>query len=538
MADPITRAPAAATLTGSSPSAPAPSGSAARIPTSGYRPRRQEPDFPEVRGLNSWLLLALVLAIAWFVRARDFSFATAYMDESLYIDYGRMFLSHDYQWPLDHPLRWTWGWYLWPAMSALADRFGGLVGVRALSAALGVVTVGAVFGLGRRLFSPTVGLASALVVALLAPAVFSARIATRDSASVPFFALGLWAFAAAWENNKARYWLAAAAGMLAAFLCKYVVAIYFPVLVLMSLKKGRKPLFLFSAILTVACSAYLLFYWNDLMGLLEYGRQYHQLAIKQWPLLWENYVSRRIDLWFLFALALVTLPFLGKDKLKSGLLLLGAVLFFAFQWRTRADRDFWKHAMYPLLFLVPAAMAGVIALLRRVGRPVYVPAAFIVVPLLAVALGWSGKAWSMEDSQDWAQRAVWPDADPILIFLHGKLSPESRVLADDNVFRYYLQPPLHQSHIADPFFFKYGGQTGDPAYVAAVRDGYFDYIVFDTGVGEEAEHLARLIRPLLAPRYESRMRVFDAVLGHPLEIFARVLPPPVPGTPPAPVRPP
>src|SRR5215470_1442974 len=479
--------------------------------------------------MYGWLALGFILLLAWVFRAGDFNFSTAYMDESLYINYGRMFLSHHYQWPMDHPLRWTWGWYLWPAMAAFANKFGALAGVRGLAAVLGLVTVAATFGFARRLFSPAVGLASALMVAILGPIVFSSRIATRDCASIPFFALGLWAYAAAWQENKVRYWLAATACFMAAFLCKYVVAIFFPALVLLALKKGWKPVLLFCGLMTAACAAYIGFYWQDLLALREYGRQYHQLALSDPGLIWENYVTAHLDVWFLTALALVLWPFLGKKEIwKSLLLLLGAGIFFFFQWQTRADRDFWKHASYPLLFVTPLAMAGVLSLVHRMERIKFPLAASCLVVVMAAGVAWAGNSWRMEKTLNWASRAIWPDAEPILTYMDGRLGPNSRVLADDSIFGYYLQPPLELSRVGDPFFFKYKDMVGDPAYVASVRDGYFDYVLLDSGVGEEAQHLRAVLLPVLPERYQLRLHVTDAVLGHLLEVYERTVPPPTP----------
>ncbi|MFZ0334382.1 MAG: hypothetical protein WAL69_09625, partial [Candidatus Acidiferrales bacterium] len=83
-----------------------------------------------------WPLFAIV-AVAWYLRARDPHYSSAYMDESIYVLYGRMFLSRHFQPPIDHPLNFSFGWYLWPMLAAVADRIAGLVGVRELAAAMG-----------------------------------------------------------------------------------------------------------------------------------------------------------------------------------------------------------------------------------------------------------------------------------------------------------------------------------------------------------------------------------------------------------------
>jgi hypothetical protein len=469
----------------------------------------------EGMGGGGWVALLLILVVAWIVRARDFSFSTAYMDESIYIVYGRMYLARHLEAAIDQPLRWSFGWYLWPVMAAIADRIGGLEAVRALGAFLGIVTVLAVFSFARRLFSPAVGLAAAAVFALLAPAVFVSRIVTRDAATLCFFALGLWAYARAWQENKARDWSIAAACFFAAFLTKYIVAIAFPFLVILALAMGRKAFIYFTLLLTILCAAYGFIYADDLIALLSYGRSYGSLRANPGDV-WRVYAGDRADFWILAALALPAGFFLGKKDLpKTFLLWLGAAIFLVFQWTTRADYDFWKHANYPALFLAPLALAGVVKVVRQMAGRNHRGALGLVIVLFPVLLGWTGGAWRMD------RFVFWPNVEPVVAILEGQLAPDSRVLVDDSVFRYYFSPPLHQWQIADPFYFAFRGTTGQPAYAAAVRGGLFDFIVLDGGIGGEAQSMDATIRPELAGRYQEKLSMLEPTLGRSLEIFER-----------------
>src|SRR5216684_7380270 len=164
---------------------------------------------------RTFALLFILVAAAW-LRVLEPGYSTAYMDESIYVVYGRMFLSHHFEAPLDTPLQWSFGWYLWPAMAAVADRVGGLLALRELAAGLGTITVVATYGFASRVFSKVVGLGSAAVMAVLAPAVLVSRIATRDTGSICFFALGLWAFACGWQENRKRDWVLAGSCFFAA----------------------------------------------------------------------------------------------------------------------------------------------------------------------------------------------------------------------------------------------------------------------------------------------------------------------------------
>ncbi len=524
---------------------------------SGPPPASSKAPLPDTLRFARRLALLLILLGAWYLRARDPHYSSAFMDESIYVLYGRMFLANHFEAPLDEPLHWSFGWYLWPAMAATADRLGGLVGLREMSAALGMLTVLALYGFARRVFSPGVGLASAAVFALLGPAVFVFRIATRDAGLIFFFAVALWLYVRAWQKEERPSWLAAALFFFASFLCKYLVALYFPFLVLLGLRRWRQSLPSFALPLALLCAIYGGIYYSDLAYLLSYSRGYGSLAAPVHEA-WKIYVTQRADFWILLGFSLLawrhraTLP-----------LWFGAAVMLAFQWWSRADYDYWKHANYSLLFLVPLAMEGLLRLTRRLhslvtprstqgelerprekarlseGRgfnpavrvtPSTPPSgasapegfgfypAFSVVVILAVLLGWAGDAWRIE------RFIFWPNVEPIVAYFEDSsrsLGSGERVLVDDSVLRYYFSPPLRQNQITDPFYFAYQNQTGEAAYSAAVRDGYFDYVVLDGGMGGEARRMQAAIRPALedSSRYVLLMTMPDPVLHQKVEIY-------------------
>jgi hypothetical protein len=479
------------------------------------RPVNQEQD---TLRLERRLALMVIVVAAAYLRMRSPLYNTAYMDESVYVVYGRMFLAHHFEAPVDTPLQWTFGWYLWPAMVAIADRVAGLLGLRELAGMLGTVTVAATYGFASRVFSKPVGLASAAVMALLGPAVLVSRIATRDSGSVCFFALALWAFACAWQENKKRHWALAALCLLAAFLCKYLVAIFFPALVILAIRKGKNPIFMLAVPLTAACAIYWGMYSKDLLHLLRYGSGYGSLRA---PDAWSIYVFARWDFWLLAWFGLLAFG-MRAWRSRAAWLWTGALILLVVQWKMRADFDYWKHVNYALLFLVPLAVAGVMFLIKQfmpkdIGGQLLWGAPAVVA--LALAAGWLGKV------QDFEQFVFWPNVDPVLAFFEGRLTSQDKVLADDTVFRYYFNPPLRQGQIVDPMYFAYrdaaGNRlSGEAAYKAAVTEKAFNYIVLNGGMGGEAQQMDAAIRPALSG-YQLQMRAVDPVLGHPIEIYAK-----------------
>lgn len=466
----------------------------------------------------------LVAAAAIYLRVRDPLYSTAYMDESVYVVYGRMFLARHFESPLDTPLQWTFGWYLWPMMAAWADRLGGLAALREMAAGLGVVTVAATYGFASRVFSKAAGIGAAFLMAVMAPAVLVSRVATRDSGSICFFALGLWAYAAAWQENKRRYWMLAGLAFFGAFLCKYLVAIYFPLLVLLALRKGWRPALVLALPLTAACAAYGILHFADLKHLLLYGSGYSSLRA---PDAWDIYVARRGDFWLLVIPAAVALA--GRRwRASAAWLWVGACLMILFQWESRADYDYWKHVNYTLLFLIPLATAGVVTAMKVFHERNYgSQLVWSVGGVLALAAGIAG----LGQPQKIQPFLFWPNVEPALAYFDGKLAAQDRVLVDDTVFRYYFHPPLHQYTITDPMYFHYRDSSGHDnfgadAYKAAVGEGAFSYVVMDGGIGEEARRMDAAVRPLLS-RYQLQMSALDPVLGQKIEIYSRNDAPPV-----------
>lgn len=465
------------------------------------------------------LPLVVIVALAWYLRARNPHFASAYMDETIYVLFGRMFLTRHFEAPLNNPLNSSFGWYLWPILAAWADQIRGLIGVRELGAAIGALTVWAVYGFSKRVFSRAVGLAAALVFALLGPAVIASRIATRDVGSIFFLAVGLWLFARAWQEQDWPTWLAASLSLFAAFLCKFLIAIYFPFLVILSLWKGRRAILAFGLTLTILCGGYAVYFRESLIALVQYGRAYGSLKAPT-AAAWHIYFTDRLDFWILFALALLAWVPDARGSWKKVMLLFGGVAIMPiFQAISRADYDYWKHVNYSFLFLVPLAMQGLIVILRWIAPASYSIPATAMVGCLAVGLGWMGNAWRIN------RFVFWPNVEPAVAYFDGHLVSDNRILVDDTVFRYYFSPPLRQWQMVDPFYFSYGTETGLPAYAAAVRDGSFDYIVLDGGIGGDAQEMQMAIRPNLAGRYSLRVSTPDPVTGHEIEIYERTNPP-------------
>lgn len=470
-----------------------------------------------------WVALALILAGALWLRGHDPLYNTAFQDERIYVAIGNMFLGNHFEYPWEQPLRYSMGWYLWGTMAAFAWRAGGLFALRVFSAALGTLTVLAVFAFARRLFGWKAGLASAAIFAVASPPVWAFRVVTYDSGAIFFFAVGLWLYAKAWDEGREGLWLAAAAALFAAFLSKYLVAIFFPPLALLTLRRHWRAVVFFAGSLTLACAAYAAYYWTDLWALIGFYKTMDATAA---PTSWiDTYGLHRIDLWLLVGVALLASrlrPAIGRAAVP--LLWLGVAIMLGFQATSGfLGPRFYKQASYALLFLVPLSAAGLLESLRVVGQRAYAAVAILAIVLLSAGVAAADRSW------DTPRHVFWPDVDPALAFFEGRIASTTTLLVDDPALRYYLaddQPALPPHNIQDAYYLRYGQLDGPAAYAAAVRDGLYDYVVLD-GSGMEPPVLAmqRAIRPELARRYVRLARVPEPRLLRAIEIYERKDPP-------------
>jgi 4-amino-4-deoxy-L-arabinose transferase-like glycosyltransferase len=460
-------------------------------------------------------LLLAILFVAAVLRFHHLDYATAFVDEASFVQVGRAVLERPLETPYSEPLKFMFGWYLWPVLSAVGDQIGGIAGVRAVTAVLGTITVLAVYLFARRLFGAEVGLAAAGLFAVLGPSVHVSRFGSYDAAALCFLSVGLWLYARAWHEERLGIWLLAGLSLFLAFLAKYFVALYFPLLVIVSLRKGKKVLFGFSLPLAVLCAGFLAVFWNDMAALIAFGQRHVELTAPR-EQLWGIYVANRLEFWVLLLLGLCAGLRAAPGRWTVPLLWLGAAVMVGFQAWSRADYNTWKHVNYSLLYVVPLAVAGVWRLSRwlRLRARGYAFAA--AVAALGVALGWNGKAWRPDEFY------FWPDVRPILTVLEPRLTPQARVLADDLVFQfYYFEKSLRATQTTSPYFFRYGGQTGGAAYAAAVKDGLFDFIVFDGWAAPKSRELRAVVRPALSANYAPLLNQPVRQMDGRLEVYAR-----------------
>ena len=465
-----------------------------------------------------WLTLILLLSFA--VRALDPLFNTPFEDESFMILMGRSILEGATD--VDVYMRTAFGWYLWPVSVALADHAAGLLGVRLLAALLGTSAVGAMFLLTRRVFNERAGLLAAALFGLSTPAILTSRLATHDALSVPLIVFGVWAWIRALQRGAMRDWLLAAVLFFGSFLVKHPMAAFFPGLCVAAMILDRRGGFVFSLALSLMVGGYALWYRDIILALLQFVDSF---AAFRAPIgqLAAIYFRDRLDFWAFVGLSLVVVIRGGRrDRLSVLLLLIGALSFIAVHVGRRLDYHTWKHAVYPMLFLAPAAGAAIAGLGARMAPRTFLPT--MLSGLAAAAAVYAAGRVGLHPAHG-GLPFQWPDTRAVAEYLRPRVQPGQRVLIDDSAVRYQLRDLLPQPNIADQYWFDYQGASVPASYANAVRDGWFDYIVLDGTTSSEAKRMYDAIRPHLPARYAERLRAPQPATGMDALVFERVAPP-------------
>ena len=466
---------------------------------------------------STWLLV--ILAAAFTIRAIDLNFNSAFVGESFMILMGRSVLSGAAD--VATYMRSAFGWYLWPAATAIADRAGGLTAVRLLAASFGTLAVAGVFMMTRRLFDERTGLVAALFFAAFAPAVLASRIATPDAAGMALLAFTLAAYVRAWQTGRWTAWIGASLLAIVSVLVKHSLAAIIPPLCLLAPFLDRRRGWLFALSVPLAVGVYAFWYFDFIRAMLATVANSASLRGREADLL-TLYVRNSLDVWLIVALAFAAFVRGNREAriIVAVLLLLAATLAIVPASRT-FDPHAWSHTVYPVLLMLPAAAAGALSLADRLVKQDRVLASALMTLTAVSLILISGHGLTPVRS---GLPVSWPNSAVVEDFLKTRLQYGQRILVDDAALRYLLSGLTPQDHIADEHSLNFGGAVAPESYARAIDVGYFDYIVLDGNNTDEARALQSAIEPQVMARYVERLRTLQPNTGNDAVIYERVSP--------------
>ena len=474
---------------------------------------------PQITAQHSvWLLV--ILAAAFTIRAIDLNFNSAFEGESFMVLIGRSVLLGASDLP--SYVREAFGWYLWPAATAIADRVGGLTAVRILAASVGTAAVAGVFMMTRRLFDERTGLVAALFFAAFTPAILASRIATPDAAGMALLAFALAAYVRAWQTGGWGAWLGAAVLTIVCVLVKHSLAVLIPPLCLLAPLLNRRRGLVFALAVSFALAFYAFWYIDVLRQMLATVANSASLRSRDADLV-TRYVRNSLDVWVIGILALVA--FLRGERevrvIVSALALLATSLAIVPASRT-FDPHSWSHAVYPVLLLLPAAAAGALGLADRLVKQDRVLASAMMTLTAGSLILISSHGLTPVRG---GLPILWPNTAVVEDFLRTRVQYGQRILVDDAALRYPLSDVTTQDYISDEHALSFGGAVAPESFARAINAGHFDYVVLDGNNTEEARALQTAIEPQVMSRYVERLRTLQPNTGNDAVIYERVTPP-------------
>lgn len=439
---------------------------------------------------NYWqfLVLGAITIASFFYRVINLNYNSPFNDEAIYVVLGRMGIFQGDWWTYN-AASWMAGQpYIYPSMSALSYMIGGIVGSRLLNVVFGALFVEAMYVFtvyitpGSKKEKTISGLISAFFIAFSSVGFYLSRLATYDLPSFYFFILSLVFLLRGFEMKEyhGKWYFSGAFFLFLAFATKIIIGFYVPFILVLSFILAKKAgkvnmhfwltYFLLPFFLLIG-----LYVGFNLKSLYAYahsqsGREYAQAA-KILYTYWENTSYA----WYVWAIASIGL--LIKKEWRIWVLLTAVASFILIthiglhRWST-----FDKHTFLSIMFLAPLIGIGFTRLVFFPKR-YYMKVAMLGLTLSVLEIY---TIYSIIDSQRFNK--LWDNSNPVLAYLSEKTESGDRILVEVGAGAILANYDKNYPPYTTTFdWFEYKGKQGQEAYLAALKDGYFDLVELDGG---------------------------------------------------------
>jgi hypothetical protein len=426
---------------------------------------------------------------------------TAFQDEALYLYAGRQIFNHLLGGPPvtePYELYFSGLPYLYPVLAGALDAWGGLEAARLLSLACMLWTTTAVYLLGKGLYDRDSGLLASALFAVQGSVLFLGRLATYDAMSLALLALAsvvaLWAARARWPIGA----LLVGPILLLALATKYAALLFIPTVLALLAWQTLQAYGWRQALLRAGLAVGVMLVAAAVTITISAGSQgvvagLQSTTTNRIALLTASrlLLARNAALWggLLFLLALLGLILVGRKRAPLAVVLVGtALLAPAYHVYKAESISLHKHVAFGLFFAAPLAGYAT-ARFAGYGRGEPIGRRWLAGLALCLLLFGVGL------SQAQGFFAEWANSDSMIRVLRTQVRPGGgRILAEESeVPRYYLQDIVAFRQWNRLYWFEYTTKTGEhlsgePAYKAAIADGYFDLVILRYGPNAELAH--------------------------------------------------
>jgi hypothetical protein len=343
------------------------------------------------------------------------------------------------------------------------------------------------------------GLIAAVFMAVTTAAITTSRMAIYDSLSFTLFFLGIVLYHKAIYSGERRIYMLSACVFFFAFLAKYVVLGFFPLLILLPFllairTKSKESIlgiiFSFCLPLLVLTGGFILHNFNALQEFFVGQGVVSKASENEVAHLYFSYT------WFSYILFLIGAPLLWKGRrLLITLLLFFALVPLIIHTLTSNVDSVQQHTFLSIIFLLPVIGALFVVLQQRFKK------LSIVLLVLAVSGQILIAVPQVKDAE-----LFWANLNGAAKTIGKNVTPSDRILAESSDSLYLvLNGKVTQDQIEGPFEFSYDGKDGIDAYTHAILDGYFTYVELEGGTFFSDDDL-KAIRKALQKKYK---KVFD-----------------------------
>ena len=442
----------------------------------------------------AWLLI--ILPVSFALRISNLNYNTPFLDEAQYIVLGRKVLAG--HWQESDPFSWVGGMPLvYPPLSALFGAFG-IFGARFLNVLFGTMSVYLLYLFAARLHlsknqktNGIIGLVSASFLGIMTIPLYLSRLAIYDMPSFTFFLLGLIILQRALLIKKPLLWqqengfFASSFFFLLSFLTKYTTFIFFPFILLWAYNASRKSgkvvltryLKYFAAILITGTLLYFSWRFDALSHFLK--EQVGASKNQSLPIITQ---FTKFSLPMLFPAVLTILLFLSKRKFPHPftMLLIGAMVVPLIHLATNNIKAVNQQVFLSLIFLLPLSayfFTYIWERFRLIGG--------FILPLFLITV------FVISQNQLRQLETSWSNTQKIMDFLKSVTTGHEKILSfEDDVTKLSLTN-LPENNITGIYSFTYQGLSDENAYSQAVKDGYFNFILYNQDLNEPVKEIVK-----------------------------------------------
>ncbi len=435
--------------------------------------------------INSFsTILFLILLLAFLIRTINLNYNSLFLDEATYIVLGKKFLDGDFA-DVIGAVSWVGGFPLfYPLLSATFFSIYGILATRFLNVILGTVSVFLIYYFTNQLQlfqnlqqNKTAGLvAAAFLSTSTIPIVFS-RLAIYDALSFSLFLGGLVILVKAVFTGEKHFYLATAIILFLSFLAKYIVAIFFPILLLIPLylalktKNSEKIYGILKYFWLPLLFLMVVYFSLNFSNLLEFIFSQTTGERSSIATIFENFWKYSSIPYFLSFISLGGIFFLLREKrvlIFVSLLLLSFVPLIV-HFLTGNALSVHQHSFLSLIFILPVVGSFFGLIIKRftvVG---------ILITLIIVLFNYFDSVPKVKELE-----GFWPNTTKAIEILKSKVDQEDKILAEaGDVITLALYDRLKPENITGPFVFSYQNQEELAAYLQAINNGYFNFVELD-----------------------------------------------------------